>query len=183
MMLWNNVSPFKSCLFWVAMLVFKGVKQINQPDPIGSLIFMVFMKVNLPWLCMDGMGMSWCLPPFWAEQTKHQLFIGDVPNSKLVGGFTPFEKNMFVKMASSSPKRDENKKYLKPPSRLLKRTWMVTKNGHMNTGILGDVGKYSNIAMFQTGHLEKAVLKRFRTWSWNLGKLTFRCRCSNPMGW
>ena len=58
MMLWNNVSPFKSCLFWVAMLVFKGVKQINQPDPIGSLIFMVFMKVNLPWLCMDGMGMS-----------------------------------------------------------------------------------------------------------------------------
>ena len=105
------------------------------------------------------------------------------PELKTSWRFHPLWKNMFVKMASSSPKRDENKKYLKPPSRLLKRTWMVKKNGHMNTGILGDVGKYSNIAMFQTGHLEKAVLKRFRTWSWNLGKLTFRCRCSNPMGW
>ena len=26
------------------------------------------------------------------KRTKHQVFIGDVPNSKLVGGFTPFEK-------------------------------------------------------------------------------------------
>ena len=50
---------------------------------------------------------------------------------------------------------------------------MVTKNGHMNTGILGDVGKYSNIAMFQTGHLEKAVLKTLQDLVLKLGQVDF----------
>ena len=72
---------------------------------------------------------------------------------------------MFVKMASSSPKRDEHKKISKTTIQIVETYMNGEKNGHMNTGILGDVGKYSNIAMFQTGHLEKAVLKRFRTWS------------------
>lgn len=74
-MLWNNVSPFKSCLFWVAMLVFKGVKQINQPDPIGSLTFYGFhVGINMPWPCMDGIGDVFR----HSEPTLHRRF----PDSK-----------------------------------------------------------------------------------------------------
>ena len=75
--------------------------------------------------CMENMLETCCNPPpINTQRSKFALTVFLKPGkftfkAMLVGGWTTHLKNMIVKLGSSSPNRRENKKYLKPPPRLV----------------------------------------------------------------